>query len=140
MLTLRRHSNAIDKFPDGDYLLSARHTDALYKISHLDGSILWRLGGVDSDFELIGDAKFSRQHHARVRDQNETHVLISLFDNAEGTGAEELPDRTESRGLVLALSTEHMTAEIVAEYRHPRGDMTNSRGKVLKSVVGSMEF
>ena len=27
-----QHVNSIDKFPDGDYLLSARNADALYKV------------------------------------------------------------------------------------------------------------
>ncbi|KAJ5197844.1 ASST-domain-containing protein [Penicillium cinerascens] len=49
------HLNSIAKFPDGDYLLSARHTDALYKISHKDGHIVWRLGGVRSDFQMLGN-------------------------------------------------------------------------------------
>ena len=43
------HCNAIDRFENGDYLVSCRHTDALYKISRESGSILWRLGGTRSD-------------------------------------------------------------------------------------------
>ena len=53
------HCNSIDKCPDGHYLLSARHADTIYKVSKDDGSILWRLGGVQSDFE--SDFRFSRQ-------------------------------------------------------------------------------
>lgn len=52
------HANSVDKCPDGDLLLSIRHTDALYKISH-DGSIVWRFGGKTSDFSH--DFEFSRQ-------------------------------------------------------------------------------
>lgn len=26
------HVNAVDKFDDGDYLVSARHTDTIYKV------------------------------------------------------------------------------------------------------------
>lgn len=79
----------------------------------------------------MGDAKFSRQHHARVRGQNETHTLISLFDNAKGTGPEQLnhPTNSESRALLLAVQTEpEKKVEIVAKYTHPMGWFSNSRG------------
>lgn len=126
--------NSIDKFPDGDYLLSSRHTDTIYKISHIDGSIIWRLGGVKSDFVFGNNAKFSRQHHARFRGQDEEYTWISLFDNAIGTGPEEKATHDESRSLILALqtkltsNTQRKTAEIVSEYRNPNGMRINSRG------------
>ena len=128
LTTLHSHFNSVDKFPDGDYLVSSRHTDALYKISHINGSIIWRLGGVKSDFHLNYQAKFTRQHHARVHEQNETHTIISLFDNAKGSGPHEHKSHDYSRGLVLALRTDEMLAEIVAEFAHPRRAITNSRG------------
>lgn len=121
------HSNSIAKFPDGDYLLSARHTDALYKVSHVDGSILWRIGGVMSDFEMSNDARFTRQHDARVVEVNETHTLISLFDNAVGERFQP-PSRVASRGLILSLDTEHMTGEVLTQYEHPKGWLTDGRG------------
>lgn len=129
------HLNSIDKFPDGDYLVSSRHMDALYKVSHVDGHIVWRLGGKKSDFKLREmETHFSRQHHARVRGQNETHTMISLFDNAHGDGPAqaEKPSNSISRGLLLALrtDTQPMTAELAAHYDHPRGGITNSRGSM----------
>lgn len=38
------HLNSIDKFSGGDYLVSSRHMDAIYRISHKDGQVVWRLG------------------------------------------------------------------------------------------------
>lgn len=126
-----RHLNSIDKFPDGDYLVSSRHCDALFKVSHTDGSIVWRLGGVKSDFRLTGDAKFSRQHHARVYSQNETHTLITLFDNAIGNGEGEVKTHDFSRGLLLSLSTDNPgIAELVSHFDHPKHHITNSRGSL----------
>lgn len=89
-------------------------------------------GGVKSDFEFQGHAKFSRQHHARVHEQNETHAIVSLFDNARGDGRKEHPTSKNSRGLVLSLRTDTntMTAEILAEYQHPLGQFTTARGRV----------
>ncbi|KAH9840428.1 arylsulfotransferase protein, partial [Teratosphaeria destructans] len=39
------HMNSVAKNPAGDYLVSARWTNTLYKISGRTGRILWRLGG-----------------------------------------------------------------------------------------------
>ena len=123
------HVNAIDKFPDGDYLLSARHSDTLYKISHVDGSVVWRLGGKTSDFESVGDAQFARQHHGEVLEQNSTHCIISLFDNAIGEGFQK-PLRGFSRGLILSLDLQRMTATVLAQYGHPQGRLSNGRGNM----------
>lgn len=125
-----RHANAIDKFPDGSYLLSSRHTDALYKISHIDGNIIWRLGGLKSSFQFLGPGNpiFSRQHHAIVHSQSANETIISLFDNAVGSGDYEHETNTEARGLLLSLNTVDMTAGIVAEYKHPKGRTVSSRG------------
>lgn len=116
------------KFPDGDYIVSMRHTNTVYKISYIDGSIVWRLGGTKSDFTFQGTSAFSRQHHARVRSQNETHIVITLFDNAIGTGWNEFATSKRSRGLVLELDTEAMTARAIAEYDHPDQKLTKARG------------
>ena len=61
-LTTIRHMNSVDKNDDGDYMISARYTNAIYKISEKDGSLLWTLGGLNSDFELEKGFNFSRQH------------------------------------------------------------------------------
>ena len=121
------HCNAIDRFENGDYLVSCRHTDALYKISRENGSILWRLGGTKSDFKFAKDAKFSRQHHARIVEQNETHTIISLFDNARAEGM-KTATYDYTRGLILSLHDS--SAEVVAEYPHPDHEWSTSRGSL----------
>jgi hypothetical protein len=123
------HFNSVDQFPDGDYLLSSRHTDTLYKVSHINGSIIWRLGGTKSDFELGTGVRFTRQHHARVHIQNSTHVVVTVFDNAKGTGGDQQPASNDmSRGLRIALDLANMKADLLAAYNHPRRGITNSRG------------
>ncbi|EXJ88269.1 hypothetical protein A1O1_05199 [Capronia coronata CBS 617.96] len=74
------HINSIDKNADGDYLISARHVSAVYKISGVDGHIMWRLNGARSDYRL-DDFSFSFQHDARFVSDNATHTVISVFDN-----------------------------------------------------------
>ena len=88
------HINSIDVAPDGDLLVSARNTWAVYKIARKDGRVVWRLGGKRSDFRLGPGATFAWQHDARL---HEGGRLVSIFDNAVG------PGRPQSRAIVLAL-------------------------------------
>jgi hypothetical protein len=112
--------NSVDKSSYGDYLLCARFTDAIYKISPKDGAILWRLGGTLSDFDM-GGVQFSGQHSARYVGENHTHSIISILDNAIKDELQPTHDR--SRGLLLALHTaaSPMTVTVLAEYEHPYG-------------------
>lgn len=94
------HINGIDKIltgpSAGDYLVSARHHDTIYKIAGRDtlsgqkpGSILWRLGGegaVKNDFEMASNWTFSREHHISVLGyggEDGTQLKISLFNNGK---------------------------------------------------------
>lgn len=123
------HVNSVDKFPDGDYLVSARHSDTLYKISHVDESIVWRLGGKTSDFEFGDNAKFARQHHGEVLKQNSSHITISLFDNAVGEGW-QMAERRFSRGLIMSLDLNKMTANVTTQFGHPQGRLSSGRGSM----------
>jgi len=75
------HINSIDKNVDGDYLISARHMHAMYKVSGTDGHIMWELGGRNPTFNQTNFI-FSSQHHARWMSENATHTVLSFFDNA----------------------------------------------------------
>src|SRR5262249_37087230 len=55
------HVNSIDVAPDGDLLVSARNTWAVYKLSRKDGHVVWRLGGSKSDFRMGRGATFAWQ-------------------------------------------------------------------------------
>ena len=46
------HINSIEVLPDGDYLISARNTWAVYKVSRDTGKVVWRLNGKQSDFAM----------------------------------------------------------------------------------------
>jgi hypothetical protein len=72
------------------------------------------------------EVQFSRQHNARFVEQSATHTIISLFDNGYGWTEETTRDR--SRGLVLALQTKQMKAELVRKVDHPLNIITGSRG------------
>ena len=82
-----------------------------------------------SDFKWIGDGQFGGQHDARCHTQNETHMLISLMDNANGPGEPRITN-DYSRGLLISLRTDSdpMTAQIVAHYDHPWKSYAPARG------------
>ncbi|KAK5170237.1 uncharacterized protein LTR77_004823 [Saxophila tyrrhenica] len=127
------HLNSIDKFPDGDYLVSGRRTNAVYKISAQDGSIIWRLGGRKSDFEM--PFVFSGQHAAKIQGYNDTHTLISFLDNAFGPGTPQTTNDA-SRGLLLALDTKAMTVEVLQEFKHPDHKYAEGQGN-LQFIPGT---
>jgi Arylsulfotransferase (ASST) len=122
----------VDKGEDGHYLISARYTNTIYKISAIDGSILWRLGGELSDFELLDGFNFTSQHHARLQSENETMTMITLFDNASDDSGRQAPTSRCSSGKLIALdtTTSPMTARLIQQWERPDGLLTDKRGNV----------
>ncbi|MDH2416627.1 aryl-sulfate sulfotransferase [Nocardioides sp. CER19] len=84
------HINSFQELPDGDLLVSFRHTSSIMKIAwradrsdgHSRGDILWRLGGRYSDFAFPDDADGGpcAQHTAGMLDDG--HILV--FENGSG--------------------------------------------------------
>lgn len=123
------HFNSIDVDADGDLVLSARHTDAVYKVSRRNGDIIWRLGGIRSDFELPEGAVFRKQHDARVHPGG----LLSLFDNA----TKDVEDTAQPRGLLFRLDERAGTAELVRQLPPPRAINASSQGNFDLSDAGT---
>ncbi|PXY27347.1 arylsulfotransferase family protein [Prauserella muralis] len=115
------HINSAGVDADGDLLVSARNTCAIYKISRRDGSVVWRLGGTRSDFELGDGARFSWQHDARALPGDR----LSLFDNASSP-----PRAKRSRGLILRLDPGAMRATVHREYVHPADLLADNQGSM----------
>jgi hypothetical protein len=105
------HINSVELEPDGNYLISARNTHALYEIDGKTGKILWRLGGKKSDFKMGPGTNFEWQHDAR-RHPNGT---ITIFDNGAAPPVEKF-----TRILVLRADQTAKRATLVRSYRHPK--------------------
>lgn len=119
------HANSISVDTDGNLLLSARHTWAVYKIDRTTGEVMWRLGGKRSDFTIGEGAEFSWQHHVVSRGTD----TISVFDNGSGTVQTE----PQSRGMVVALDHKTNTARLRKAFAHPGGNGLSAASQ------GSME-
>jgi hypothetical protein len=104
------HINSIEVEPDGNLLVSARNTHALYEIDHRTGKVLWILGGKKSDFQMGKGTQFHWQHDAR-RQPNGT---ISVFDDGAFPKLED-----HSRALVLRANTATKKVTLVHAYVSP---------------------
>jgi hypothetical protein len=105
------HLNAVEEAPDGDLLISARNTCALYEIDRATGAINWRLGGKRSDFRLGEGVRFCRQHDSRWAGDG----VITLFDNRIATPTE----RGQSRAIKLSVDEARKRVSLLRGYKHP---------------------
>lgn len=117
------HLNSIDVDTDGNFLVSARNTHAVYKVSRRTGKVMWRLGGRQSDFKLGPGVRFAWQHDARRQPDG----TITIFDNGAAPPVEKF-----SRVLVLRLDARTKRATLLRSYRHPK--------KLLAPFEGNAQF
>ncbi|ETN37206.1 uncharacterized protein HMPREF1541_08196 [Cyphellophora europaea CBS 101466] len=109
------HINSIDKNDDGDYLISARHVSAVYKISGQDGHIIWRLNGAKSDFHL-DNFGFSFQHDARWISDSKDESVISVFNNG-GNGFNQT--HPHSDGKIIHIDHKTKVARVLQKINPP---------------------
>ncbi|XVV12685.1 arylsulfotransferase family protein [Actinoplanes sp. CA-131856] len=105
------HANSVGLAADGDLIVSARHTWAVYKIDRKTGAVRWRLGGKKSDISVDERTSFAWQHDFRQRRDGSW----SVFDN--GAGVTKVRDY--SRGVVFTVDEDAKKTTFVAEYVHP---------------------
>jgi len=118
------HINAIDIAPDGNLIVSARNTWAVYKVDRRTGRVIWRLGGRRSDFVMGKGTPFAWQHDARLHDGGKT---ISIFDNGAAPAVER-----QSRALVISLDSARRRATLERSYVH-------DNPKLLARYTGSAQ-
>lgn len=119
------HVNSVEVAPDGDLIVSARHTDTVYKIRrNATGDVVWRVGGRSSSVAFVGDPLngFARQHDAQLLPNGNLRV----FDNHTNLG----PPRAAEYSLDL---TRH-TATLV--WQHGEADVAVSFGLGAVRSVG----
>jgi hypothetical protein len=113
------HINSVALDGDGSLLVSARSTHTVYKIDR-SGEIVWRLGGRHSSFTMGSGSDFAWQHDARRQPDG----TLTIFDNGATPAVEPL-----SRGLILDVDEQAMTAAMLRQYTHP-GILAGSQGSV----------
>jgi hypothetical protein len=122
------HINSIGVFDKDHLLISSRSTSTVYKISRKTGEVVWRLGGKKSDFELGPGTRTTFQHDAR-RHRDGT---ITIFDNGNVNRVEQ------SRGIVVEVDEDKMSASLVREYTHPDRLLSDTQGNVQVLPKGNV--
>jgi hypothetical protein len=120
----------VDIDADGDLLVSARNTCAVYKIARTTGELLWTLGGRRSDFRMGAGTRFCFQHDAR----RVSDGVISLFDNA--AGPPQL--RRQSRAILLDVDESARTARLRRTYQHPGRFLAPNQASARVQPNGNM--
>lgn len=103
------HCNAVEYDSDGNILVSSRHLDEITKIDRGTGNILWRMGGSQNEFTLVGDTQwFTRQHSVRRTSSG----TITIFDNGN------LSTPQESRAAEYEVDEVNKVATLIWEFRN----------------------
>ncbi|KAF4950014.1 hypothetical protein FGADI_8460 [Fusarium gaditjirri] len=129
------HINSVDKNDQGDYLVSGRHMNALYKINGSDGSLLWQLGGKQSTISHP-NFDFAFQHDARFLNRSEDGSIetVSFFDNSARSDRQRTGgvDRLHpySRARIVEINHNHNTARELRSFIPPDYLSAPSQGNV----------
>ena len=122
------HINSIGVYDEDHLLISSRSTSTVYKISRKTGEVVWRLGGKKSDFEMGPGTRTTFQHDAR-RHRDGT---ITIFDNGNVNRVDQ------SRGIVVEVDEDKMSASLVREYTHPDRLLSDTQGNVQVLPKGNV--
>ena len=121
------HINSVQVLGDGDLIVSARNTHAVYRIDRATGDVEWRLGGKRSDYRMGRGTRFAWQHDARLHGDG----TLTLFDNAAAPAVRE-----RSRALRIRLAGGRAT--LLADRGHPRRLLSANQGSVQDLGGGRM--
>lgn len=127
------HLNSIAFAPDGNLILSMRHTSTIYKVDATTGTVIWRLGGKRSSFTLGTGVQFSFQHDAQMQDAQTLRLFNNNTDGETTNGASSIE--------WIHLDTATHTATSVRNQTHPSnlksGAMGNAQLLPNGNVFGS---
>ncbi|HEX4109321.1 MAG TPA: arylsulfotransferase family protein [Solirubrobacteraceae bacterium] len=123
------HLNSLDAEPDGNLLMSARNTWAIYTINRTTGRVLATIGGNHGTYKEGRGAGTAYQHDATLLPNG----TISVFDNG-GTPVVH----PQSRALILGLDTKTNTIRRVAQYTHRSPLKSGSQGDVQVLANGDV--
>ena len=124
------HVNSVEVDTDGNLILSARNTCALYKLDRATGAVIWQLGGRGGDFRMGAKTRFCFQHDARRAGDGS----ITLFDNAAGPPALA----KESRAVSLRVDEPGRRVRLGREFKHPGGLLAFNQGSAQRLPNGNV--
>lgn len=96
------HANSIAVAMDGNYLVSFRDFNQIWKIDKTNGNVIWKLGR-DGDFKMPEESYFIRQHSLHINQQGQ----LVMFDNGD------LKLRPNSRIVSLEIDEDNRSAKLM---------------------------
>jgi hypothetical protein len=126
------HLNSIQQLPDGNLLVSARHTWGVYEIDKQTGRVIWTVGGKYSSFKLGPGVTFAWQHDAHLQGN-----VLTLF-NDDWNGQRGSPRQGQSSAEEISLNTSAMTATLLHIYDHAPPLVSASQGSAQLLRNGNM--
>jgi hypothetical protein len=130
------HINAIDRQPDGNYLVTARHMDGVFLVDHATKKVVWTLGtptAVAADgakkLTIVGDPYGGpkRPHDGRL-----VGNVVTMFDNRAGMPGQQ------SRAVAYAIDATAGTATMLWEFRNGAAYTGDTLGSVRQAADGSV--
>ncbi len=124
------HLNSIDPQRNGNLLISARNSWAIYQLQRGSGKILWTLGGNKSSFKMGPGTRTAWQHDARMLPNGE----ITVFDDGANP-----PVHSQSRAIREKLNMATHEATLTRSLTHPDPPLlTASQGNVQTLEDGNV--
>jgi hypothetical protein len=133
------HLNSLGVVDDGsgDYVVSARHLDAVFRVDRASGDLAWILGSLPADTpNKVGAQRLTilddpldgprRPHDARL-----TGDVLTLFDNRTDTGQ-------PARAVAYRIDTVAGTATLLWQIDDPEGRSSAGLGSTLVASDGSV--
>ena len=107
------HLNSVELDSDGNLLVSARATHAVYRINRRTGKLMERIGGKESDYRMGRGTRTAWQHDARRINATQ----ISLYDNNAQERTTPI-SKHQTRGVILNIDERAKTVTLAAQIRH----------------------
>jgi len=133
------HVNSVELDHDDNIILSCRETSEIIKISRQTCETIWRWGGKNNDFTILGDHEENAPRYFKL-----THSVrrapngnITIFDN--GADKNNL-ERTYSRAVEYEMDTADMETTMVWEFRHDPDILALSGGTVRRFSNGNTQI
>ena len=130
------HLNSVDVDTDGNLLVSARATHAVYRINRQTGKLMDRIGGRKSSYRMGRGTRTAWQHDARRINATQ----FTLYDN----NAEERTtpiSKHQTRGVILNIDHEKKTVTLARQIRHEnRVIQAASQGNMQTLPNGNVFF
>jgi hypothetical protein len=133
------HVNSVELDHDGNIILSCRETSEIIKISRQTGETIWRWGGKNNDFSILGDHEENAPRYFKL-----THSVrrlpngnIIMFDNGADKNDKE---RTYSRAVEYEMDIDNMETTMAWEFRHDPDILALSGGTVRRFSNGNTQI